>query len=401
MVALQFASFADYSRLVEKAVRFPCFNARNLAEAGKLSRISSSQSLMAANNGKRVTIFDATMEKPRFGGRVSYSSSLGASSVWDSLAMTGAESNGRKRLQSSTTLFLSSVCPALNGVATWVNSGDLGEFAENSGAEPRMPSPLAFPDFCSLPAASSYAAAEEGKSTAIEIFRSSSKEANYSKDKRRENSRKMGEDAKPLEPSKDYIHVRARRGQAIDSHNLDERVRREKISERMKLLQNLVPDCNKVTGKATMLDEIINYVQSLQRQIEFLSMKLSTLNSQLEFDMETLLPKDASPLLQIAMEDAVYDALIYPYLDNDYGPVERLLARWLYRASVRMELWARWWSWWRFTMRGSLSGEEIRMLFLVGRRRRKNVELWAVSRSMLGRRSDSGAIVFGRDRDGF
>ncbi|KAG6526988.1 hypothetical protein ZIOFF_009075 [Zingiber officinale] len=48
-------------------------------------------------------------------------------------------------------------------------------------------------DFCvttienSLAAASSYAAAEEGKSTAIEIFRSSSKEENYSKDKRREN----------------------------------------------------------------------------------------------------------------------------------------------------------------------------------------------------------------------
>lgn len=74
-------------------------------------------------------------------------------------------------------------------------------------------------------------------------------------------------------------------------------VRREKISERMKLLQDLVPGCSKVnidenwskfgrnthlshvednsqrlfmkvTGKAVMLDEIINYVQSLQRQVE-------------------------------------------------------------------------------------------------------------------------------------
>lgn len=36
----------------------------------------------------------------------------------------------------------------------------------------------------------------------------------------------------------------------------------------MKLLQDLVPGCNKVTGKALMLDEIINYVQSLQRQVE-------------------------------------------------------------------------------------------------------------------------------------
>ncbi|CAN0898608.1 Transcription factor bHLH78 [Linum grandiflorum] len=68
--------------------------------------------------------------------------------------------------------------------------------------------------------------------------------------------------------SKDYIHVRARRGQATDSHSLAERVRREKIGERMKFLQDLVPGCNKVTGKAVMLDEIINYVQSLQRQVE-------------------------------------------------------------------------------------------------------------------------------------
>ncbi|CAL9113305.1 unnamed protein product [Musa textilis] len=104
-------------------------------------------------------------------------------------------------------------------------------------------------------------------------------------------SQKKGKEnnAKPPEPPKDYIHVRARRGQATDSHSLAERVRREKISKRMKLLQDLVPGCNKITGKAMMLDEIINYVQSLQRQVEFLSMKLATMNPQLDFDLETLL----------------------------------------------------------------------------------------------------------------
>lgn len=76
----------------------------------------------------------------------------------------------------------------------------------------------------------------------------------------------------------DYIHVRARRGQATDSHSLAERVRREKMSERMKFLQDLVPGCRKVTGKAVMLDEIINYVQSLQRQVESLSMKLASVS---------------------------------------------------------------------------------------------------------------------------
>uniref|UniRef100_A0A803LZK3 BHLH domain-containing protein n=1 Tax=Chenopodium quinoa TaxID=63459 RepID=A0A803LZK3_CHEQI len=116
------------------------------------------------------------------------------------------------------------------------------------------------------------------------------------KDGKKENTEQnAGESNKEVtkpEPPKDYIHVRARRGQATDSHSLAERVRREKISERMKFLQDLVPGCNKVTGKATVLDEIINYVQSLQRQVEFLSMKLATVNPRMEFNMEALLSKD-------------------------------------------------------------------------------------------------------------
>ncbi|CAA6670677.1 unnamed protein product [Spirodela intermedia] len=88
-------------------------------------------------------------------------------------------------------------------------------------------------------------------------------------------------------PKEDYIHVRARRGQATNSHSLAERLRREKISERMKFLQDLVPGCSKVTGKAVMLDEIINYVQSLQRQVE-----LATVNPRLDFNIESLLSKE-------------------------------------------------------------------------------------------------------------
>lgn len=107
-----------------------------------------------------------------------------------------------------------------------------------------------------------------------------------------EQKKGKGKNAKPVEPPKDYVHVRARRGQATDSHSLAERVRRERISQRMKFLQDLVPGCNKVIGKALMLDEIINYVQSLQRQVEFLSMKLATVNP-LDFsNLPTLLHKD-------------------------------------------------------------------------------------------------------------
>lgn len=97
------------------------------------------------------------------------------------------------------------------------------------------------------------------------------------------------ENSKTSEVQKpDYIHVRARRGQATDSHSLAERARREKISKKMKYLQDLVPGCNKVTGKAGMLDEIINYVQSLQKQVEFLSMKLATLNPRLDLNTDNL-----------------------------------------------------------------------------------------------------------------
>ncbi|KAG0480930.1 hypothetical protein HPP92_011788 [Vanilla planifolia] len=126
-----------------------------------------------------------------------------------------------------------------------------------------------------------------------------------------EKGQAKNEAIKPPEPPKDYIHVRARRGQATDSHSLAERVRREKISQRMKLLQDLVPGCNKITGKALMLDEIINYVQSLQCQVEFLSMKIATVNPGLACNLDSLISKE--PLLN--QPTASLPSSVYP-LDN-------------------------------------------------------------------------------------
>ncbi|XP_058078715.1 transcription factor LRL3-like isoform X1 [Magnolia sinica] len=65
--------------------------------------------------------------------------------------------------------------------------------------------------------------------------------------------------------------VRARRGQATDPHSIAERLRREKIAERMKSLQELVPNSNKM-DKASMLDDITDYVKFLQLQVKVLSM---------------------------------------------------------------------------------------------------------------------------------
>ncbi|KAL6525341.1 hypothetical protein OROHE_015648 [Orobanche hederae] len=97
--------------------------------------------------------------------------------------------------------------------------------------------------------------------------------------------------------------VRARRGQATDPHSIAERLRRERIAERMKALQELVPNANKVAchvicvarlmapigapqnccpkcsqksiDKASMLDEIIDYVKFLQLQVKLRKSVLS------------------------------------------------------------------------------------------------------------------------------
>ncbi|KAI9077433.1 hypothetical protein K1719_040636 [Acacia pycnantha] len=90
--------------------------------------------------------------------------------------------------------------------------------------------------------------------------------------KRKRNSKRLEIEE---EKTKDVIHVRAKRGEATDSHSLAERVRREKINEKLRCLQELVPGCYKTMGMAVMLDAIIDYIQSLQQQIEFLSMKLT------------------------------------------------------------------------------------------------------------------------------
>lgn len=133
---------------------------------------------------------------------------------------------------------------------------------------------------------------EEGDSK-VTTEKHSNKRSTNNSNNSKENSDTSKEKSKITEDKKpDYIHVRARRGQATDSHSLAERVRREKISERMRFLQDLVPGCNKITGKAGMLDEIINYVQSLQRQVEFLSMKLAAVNPRVDIDVDNFFNKD-------------------------------------------------------------------------------------------------------------
>ncbi|KAK3149151.1 hypothetical protein QOZ80_3AG0213620 [Eleusine coracana subsp. coracana] len=62
-----------------------------------------------------------------------------------------------------------------------------------------------------------------------------------------------------------------RRARAAEVHNLSERRRRDRINEKMRTLQELIPHCNK-TDKASILDETIEYLKSLQMQVQIMWM---------------------------------------------------------------------------------------------------------------------------------
>ncbi|KAK1299171.1 Transcription factor bHLH75 [Acorus calamus] len=71
-------------------------------------------------------------------------------------------------------------------------------------------------------------------------------ETTKSKNSSTEKGKKRGCGVKGGDKPNEVVHVRAKRGQATDSHSLAERT----------------------MGMAVVLDEIINYVQSLQNQVE-------------------------------------------------------------------------------------------------------------------------------------
>ncbi|XWS41025.1 hypothetical protein CRYUN_Cryun17cG0045700 [Craigia yunnanensis] len=63
----------------------------------------------------------------------------------------------------------------------------------------------------------------------------------------------------------------SRRSRVTEVHNLSEKRRRGRINEKMRALQELIPHCNK-TDKASMLDEAIEYLKSLQLQLQVMCM---------------------------------------------------------------------------------------------------------------------------------
>ncbi|XP_039057717.1 transcription factor bHLH48-like [Hibiscus syriacus] len=110
-----------------------------------------------------------------------------------------------------------------------------------------------------------------------------------------------------------YDHVRSRWGQATDSHCSAEGARIETINARMKLLQELISGCSTISSTALELDEIINHVQSIQRQVEFLSMKLDAVNRGIDFNLDSVFTVDIwiflTANLAIEIISTVFDQL--------------------------------------------------------------------------------------------
>ncbi|KAE8807263.1 Transcription factor PIF3 [Hordeum vulgare] len=61
-----------------------------------------------------------------------------------------------------------------------------------------------------------------------------------------------------------------KRGRTAEVHNMSERRRRDRINEKMRALQELIPNCNKI-DKASMLEEAIEYLKTLQLQVQMMS----------------------------------------------------------------------------------------------------------------------------------
>ncbi|KAG8391614.1 hypothetical protein BUALT_Bualt01G0205700 [Buddleja alternifolia] len=81
--------------------------------------------------------------------------------------------------------------------------------------------------------------------------------------------REVGEEGKRKGTGKSSVSTN-KRSRAAAIHNQSERKRRDKINERMKTLQKMVPNSSK-TDKASMLDEVIEYLKQLQAQVNMMS----------------------------------------------------------------------------------------------------------------------------------
>ncbi|KAL3824757.1 hypothetical protein ACJIZ3_020786 [Penstemon smallii] len=76
----------------------------------------------------------------------------------------------------------------------------------------------------------------------------------------------------------------ARRSRAAAIHNQSERRRRDRINEKMKALQKLVPNASK-TDKVSMLDEVIEHLKQLKAQVQIMNSLRNNMNMNMNMNM--------------------------------------------------------------------------------------------------------------------
>ncbi|KAL9158186.1 hypothetical protein ABFS82_08G051000 [Erythranthe guttata] len=134
------------------------------------------------------------------------------------------------------------------------------------------PAPVPYPDPGQIhapdPASGcSFAAAANVSSSSVGNFDNEPDEYEYESE---ENVEALVEETIPKQTSSS--RTSSKRSRAAEVHNLSEKRRRSRINEKMKALQNLIPNSNK-TDKASMLDEAIEYLKQLQLQVQMLTMR--------------------------------------------------------------------------------------------------------------------------------
>ncbi|XP_027356225.1 transcription factor bHLH80 isoform X2 [Abrus precatorius] len=140
--------------------------------------------------------------------------------------------------------------------ASWLEAVLLKEGEEESECEAEAQDPLSFTQLLSTNTAPSTLFASQHQRFEIEGS-GKAPDTDVKMDK-------ILEDSVPC-------RVRAKRGCATHPRSIAERVRRTRISDRIRKLQELVPNMDKQTNTADMLDEAVAYVKFLQQQIEELS----------------------------------------------------------------------------------------------------------------------------------
>ncbi|KAJ4829036.1 hypothetical protein Tsubulata_031542 [Turnera subulata] len=347
MLPQSLSQFPADSAFIERAARFSCFSGGNFGDMINPFAIPESMGLYSRGGGmlQPQEVFTSSGLKSLSGGQAQQNHvNVGEASREASLSVPhGATEGSPLKNEKRSESVARSHDEAKQGVGESGNESDEAEFSGGCGQDEQSMLEGNDADISAKSPGSkkrkrggqeterdqAKGTPKSGEATNdnVEIQQKGDQKPNSTTTKAAGKQSKQGSQASDP-PKEEYIHVRARRGQATNSHSLAERVRREKISERMKFLQDLVPGCSKVTGKAVMLDEIINYVQSLQRQVEFLSMKLATVNPRLDFNIEGLLAKDVSgfeltlPLAQILQSRSVPSSLAFaPEMPMAYPPL--------------------------------------------------------------------------------